>query len=116
LKGAGVGELPPAEYVFTRVAGQIPDQAVSEPVSHIEVRVAAFGAAVEAVLRQRRPARQIEQIRDLVNRVRPGVSGRELKAVREPLVQLNLQAVVIRVGVGFDRGERAEQRKRPKAT
>src|SRR5215510_13570499 len=116
LEGAGVGELPSAEYVLTNVARQIPDQAVSEPVSHIEVRVRAFGAAVEAVLRQGRRARQVEQVRDLVDRVRPGVSGRELNAVREPLVQLNLQAVVIRVGVGFDRGERAEQRKRPKAT
>src|ERR1044072_497421 len=62
LERAYAGKLPAAEYIVVSQQGKIPDEAVDESVSHVEVCACALGPAVETVFRQRERSGQIEYV------------------------------------------------------
>lgn len=80
------------------VEGQVPQQGSGKAVANVEIGVAAFRSKVERVLSNHRRARNREKIRDIIDGVRPGVSGRELKVMVVAFAGLDLQRVVNGVG------------------
>ena len=78
-------------------------------MANVEVRIPAFVAAIEAVLRQRPCAGQVKEIGYFVNRVRPGIGGGELDAARETFIELRLKTVIDRIRICLKGGERTKE-------
>src|SRR5262245_58575155 len=65
-------------------------------MAKVEVRISAFRSQIKIILWQIEGSREIKEIRDLVNRVRPRVGQGHLPASCEALRHAGLQCVITR--------------------
>src|SRR5438067_12074508 len=64
-------------------------------MTDVEIGVSPLRSEIERINRQGLvPESRHQRVRGVVNRVRPGVGGLKLNAVREPLRCIHLQAVI----------------------
>ena len=90
----------PAAQTAARIAPerQIPNQRCREAMAHVEIGARPLGAIVVLVLRENRRTGNRKHVRYVINRVRQGVSRRELQAFAVTLAGFELQGVIIRCG------------------
>src|SRR5690606_30250191 len=95
------------ESTVTPTCRRLNNAAENETMPLIEQRIRPFRAKVVRILRYQ----QGLQIAGIIHRMRPGVTGQELKIIRKSAFQFNIQRVVLRIAVRQLSIYRTERRK-----